>query len=72
MNDVIYDADGACEGQYGCEEGPRRANMGSHECVVMGLKSRAASALVTKHFVIIFSKTCNKFEFRILISGLLG
>ena len=44
--------------------------MGSRECVVMGLKSRAASALVTKHFVFIFSKTCNKYEFRILNSGL--
>ena len=38
VNDVTYDADGACEGQYGCVGGPRRANMGSRECVVMGLK----------------------------------
>ena len=38
--------------------------MGSRECVVMGLKSRAVSALVTKHFVTIFSKTCNKYDFR--------
>ena len=58
MNDVIYDANDACEGRYGCGGGPTRAHMGSHECVVMGLKSRAASALVTKHFVTIFSKTC--------------
>ena len=72
MNDVIYDADGACMGRYGCVGGPRRVNMGSRECVVMGLKSRAASALVTKHFVTIFSKTCNKYDFRILNSGLLG
>ena len=70
VNDVIYDTNGACEGRYGCVGGPRRANMGSRECVVMGLKSRAASALVTKHFVSIFSKTCNKYEFRILNSGL--
>ena len=53
-NDVIYDPDGACEGPYGCVGGPRRANMGSGECVVMGLKS------------------CNKYEFRTLNSGLLG
>ena len=46
--------------------------MGSRECVVMSLKSRAASALATKHFVTIFSKTCNKYEFKILNSGLLG
>ena len=72
MKDVIYDADGACEGLYRCLGGPRRANMGSRECVVMSLKSRAASALVTKHFVTIFSKTCYKYEFIILNSGLLG
>ena len=72
VNDVIYDANAACEDQYGCVEGPRKANMGSRECFIMGLKSRAASALVTKHFVTIFSKTCNKFEFRILNSGLVG
>ena len=41
------------EGQYG-----------SCECVVMGLKSPAVSALVTKDFVTIFSKTCNKYDFR--------
>ena len=42
---------------------------GSREWVVMGLKSRAASARVTKYFVTIFSKTCSKYEFRILNSG---
>ena len=56
VNDVIYDANGACEGRYGCLGGPRRANMGPFEWVDMGLKSRAASARVTKHFVTIFSK----------------
>ena len=71
-NAVIYDAGGACEGRYGCVREHTRANMGSHEWVVMGLKSRAASARVTKHFVTIFSKTCNKYEFRILYSGFLG
>ena len=70
MNDVIYDADGACKGRYGCMGGPRRTNMGSREWVVMGLKSGAASAQVTKHFVTIFSKTCNAYEFRIMNSGL--
>ena len=43
---------------------------GSREWVVMGLKSRAASARVTKYFVTFFSETCNKYEFRILNSGL--
>ena len=68
MNDVIYYADGACEGRYECMGGPTRANMGSREWVVMGLKSRAVSARVTKHLVTMFSKTCNKYEFRILNS----
>ena len=72
VNYVIYDADGSCEGRYGCVGGPTRANMGSGEWVVMGLKSQAASAWVTKHFVTIFSKTCNKYKFRILNSGFLG
>ena len=43
-----------------------RAHMGSHEgrygftcAAVMGLDSPAVSAQVTKHFVTIFSKTCN-------------
>ena len=54
MSDVIYDADGACEGRYGCVRVPRRVNMGSRECVVMGLKSRAVSALVTK-LLLLFS-----------------
>ena len=34
MNDIIYDAEGAPEGQYGCTCGPiwdhMRADMGSH------------------------------------------
>ena len=68
VNDVIYDADGACMGRYGCVGGPTRDNMGSREWLVVGLKSRAASARVTKHFVTIFSKTYNKYEFRILNS----
>ena len=68
VNNVIYDADG----RYGCMEGPTRDNMGSHEWLVVGLKSRAASARVTNHFVTIFSKTCNKYEFRILNSRFLG
>ena len=72
VNGVIYDADGACEGRYGCVGGFTKTNMGSHEWVVVGLKSRAASARVTKHFSTIFSKTCNKYEFRILNSGFLG
>ena len=29
VNDVIYDADGACMGRYGCVGGPTRDNMGS-------------------------------------------
>ena len=66
VNDVIYDADDACMGRYGCMGGPTRDNMGSCEWLVVGLKSRAASARVTKHFFFtIFSKTCNKYEFRI-------
>ena len=48
-----------CMGRYGCVGGPTRDNMGSHEWVVRGLKSRAASARVNKHFVTIFSKTCD-------------
>ena len=72
VNDVIYDAYGACMDRYGCVGGPTRDNMGSREWLVVGLKSRAASARVTKHFVTIFSKTCNKYEFRILNSRFLG
>ena len=34
--------------------------MDSCERAIMGLESPAVSALVTKHFVTIFSKTCNK------------
>ena len=37
--------------------------MGSHERAVMGLELRAGSARVTKHFVTIFSKTCNKWRY---------
>ena len=33
--------------------------MGSHEQAIMGLESRAVTARVTKHFVTIFSTTCN-------------
>ena len=64
MNDVIYDAQCACEGQYGCMQGTiwvhTRTDLRSSERPVMGLESRAVSAQVTKHFVTIFSKTCNK------------
>ena len=34
--------------------------MGSRERAVMGLQSRAVLAWLTKQFVTIFSKTCNK------------
>ena len=34
--------------------------MGSHERAIMGLESGAVSARETKHFVTIYSKTCNK------------
>ena len=40
VNDVIYDADGACEGRYEWLVEPSRANMGSCEWVVMGMKSQ--------------------------------
>ena len=33
--------------------------MGSREQAVMGLESHALSTRVTKHFVTIYSKTCN-------------
>ena len=56
VNDVIYDADGACMGRDGCVGGPTRDNMGSSEWLVVGLKSLAASARVTKHFVTILVK----------------
>ena len=36
-----------------------RADMCSREWAVMGLESRAISGRLTKHFVTIFSKTCN-------------
>ena len=62
MNDVIYDAEGAREGQYGCMQRliwvHVRADMGSCGQAVIGLES-AVSARVTKDFVTIFSKTCN-------------
>ena len=65
MKDVIYDADAASEGQYGCTRGliwvHVKADMGSREGTVMGLESQAVSARVTKHFVTIFSKTCNNY-----------
>ena len=35
--------------------------MGLSERAEMGFESLAVSARVTKHFVIIFSKTCNKY-----------
>ena len=60
MNDIIYDAEGANKGRYGCTRadiGSREVDMGSRERAVMGLESRAVSALVTKHFVTIFCKT---------------
>ena len=60
VTDVIYDAEGAREGQYGCMQGLirvlLRADMDSREGAVMGLESRAVSAKITKHFVIIFIK----------------
>ena len=47
-NDIIYDAEGACEGQYGCTPGliwvQVRADMDSREWSVMGLEPRAVSA----------------------------
>ena len=66
VNDIINDAYGECKGRYACVRGSIRANRGSCEWVIVGSKSRTASARVTKHFVTIFSKTCNKYEFRIL------
>ena len=62
MASFLY-AERAHESGYGSMRGPIwvqvRANMGSLERAVMGLESRAVSAQVTKHFVTIFSKTCN-------------
>ena len=43
---------GSCEGRYGFAS-----------AAVMGLKSQAISAQVTKYFVTIFSKTCNNVFF---------
>ena len=57
VNDVIYDAEIACEGGYWCTLGllwvHMRANMGSKEQAVIGLESQAISARVIKHFVTI-------------------
>ena len=48
VNYVIYDAEGACEDQYGSTRGliwvHLRASMGSCEWAVMDLESRAVSA----------------------------
>ena len=41
----------------------REVDMGSCERAVMGLELRAVSARVTKHFVIIFSLTCNNTKY---------
>ena len=60
VNDIIYDAEGAREGQYGCTQGliwvHVRANIYSHEQAIMGLGSQAVSARITKHFITIFVK----------------
>ena len=60
VTDVIYDTEGACEGQYGWMQGLiqvlLRADMDSREGAVFGLESRAVSAKVTKHFITIFIK----------------
>ena len=49
--------------------------MGSCELAVMGLESQAVTARVTKHFVTIFSETCNKIsyleDYKSLLSELL-
>ena len=42
---------GAHEGRYGCTRGP-----------IMGFKSQAISARVTKQIVTIFSKTCDLYN----------
>ena len=48
VNDVIYDAEGAREGRYGCMRGRLwvhvRADIGSREQAVIGLESRVVSA----------------------------
>ena len=66
VNDVIYDAEGAPEGRYGCTQRliwvHVRANMGSCELAIMGLESRAVSAQLTKHFITILSKKCNDYS----------
>ena len=45
------------EGRYGCTRGP-----------IMGFESRAISARVTKQIVTIFSKTCDKAHYHILLA----
>ena len=64
VKDLFYDTEGSPEGQCGCTRGliwvHVWADMGSHERAVMALESRAVSVRVTKHFVTIYSKTCNK------------
>ena len=51
INDMIYDAEGACEGRFECTRGPIwvhvREDMGSREWAVMCLQSQAVSAQVT-------------------------
>ena len=49
MYDIIYDA-----------EGQASADICSCEGALMGFESGAVSAWLTKHFVTIFSKICNK------------
>ena len=68
MNDIVSDAEGGYEGRYGGTGGPIwvhvRADIGTRELALLGLESLAVSArVVTKHFVTIFSKTCNKQDF---------
>ena len=60
-NYVIYDVEGAPEGQYDCRQGPiwihMRPEMSSRERAVVGFAPRAVSARLITHFVSIFSKT---------------
>ena len=37
----------------------KRADIGSGEQAAIGLESRAVSARETKHYITVFSKTCN-------------
>ena len=43
--------------------GSREDDMSSREWADMGLESQAVSARVTKHFVTVFSKTCNNTKY---------